>query len=96
MTKKSLTAEADDKMFFVHFGNEDWNLVLHMLFGIRMSVHSVMHEEIYMVTEAEFNAKHFCELESMFEDSGAAKYEFFDFAPRVFHLIRNFYNVSHE
>ena len=25
----------------IHFGNDSWNLVLHMLFGIRQSVHSV-------------------------------------------------------
>jgi hypothetical protein len=25
----------DDKMDFVHIGNYNWNLVLHMLFGIR-------------------------------------------------------------
>ena len=39
---------------FIHFGNDNWNLVLHMLFGIRQSVHSVMHDDVYRLTDAEF------------------------------------------
>jgi len=33
--KKILMPKPDEKMDFVHFGNHNWNLVLHMLFGIR-------------------------------------------------------------
>ena len=32
---------------FVHFGNDSWNLVLHMLFGIRQSVHSVRYDDVF-------------------------------------------------
>ena len=39
---------------FVHFGDDNWNLVLHMLFGIRQSVHSVMFDQVYQLTENEF------------------------------------------
>ena len=39
---------------FVHFGDDNWNLVLHMLFGIRQSVHSVMFDQVYELTENEF------------------------------------------
>jgi len=47
MRSVKLTKSTSKGRTFVHFGNEDWNLVLHMLFGIRQSVHSVMHEEVY-------------------------------------------------
>ncbi len=39
----------------VHFGNDSWNLVLHMLFGIRQSVHSVQHDEVFKLDTAEFS-----------------------------------------
>ena len=42
---------------FVHFGNDNWNLVLHMLFGIRKSVHSVLYDDVYELTDAEFKSK---------------------------------------
>ena len=41
----------------MHFGNDNWNLVLHMLFGIRKSVHSVMYDDVYELTDAEFKSK---------------------------------------
>lgn len=50
---------------FVHFGNDNWNLVLHMLFGIRQSVHSVMHEAVYQLNDREFAAKFRYELEAI-------------------------------
>lgn len=69
-----------------------------MLFGIRQSVHSVMHEEVYHLTDQEFQSKYRYELETIAakSKSKATAYEFYDFAPRMFHLIRNFYGISSE
>lgn len=50
---------------FIHFGNDNWNLVLHMLFGIRQSVHSVMYDDVYQLTDAEFKSKFRYELEAI-------------------------------
>ncbi len=81
---------------FVHFGNDNWNLVLHMLFGIRQSVHLVMHESVYQLTDREFSSKFRYELEAIpvKNKQRTISYEFFDFAPRMFHLIRHFYGID--
>ena len=84
---------------FIHFGNDNWNLVLHMLFGIRQSVHSVMYDDVYQLTDAEFQSKFRYELEAMENQKiwNLKKYEFYDFSPRMFNLIRKFYGInSHE
>lgn len=49
---------------FVHFGNDSWNLVLHMLFGIRQSVNSVRYDDVFQLTESEFKSKQRYELEA--------------------------------
>ena len=81
---------------FVHFGNDNWNLVLHMLFGIRQSVHSVMYDDVYQLTDAEFKSKQRYELEAVENQKiwNLRKYEFYDFCPRMFNLIRKFYGIS--
>ena len=81
---------------FIHFGNENWNLVLHMLFGIRQSVHSVMYDDVYELTDAEFKSKFRYELEAAGDQKiwNLKKYEFYDFSPRMFNLIRKFYGIN--
>lgn len=67
-----------------------------MLFGIRQSVHSVMHESVYQLTDREFTSKYRYELEAIpvKNKQRTISYEFFDFAPRMFHLIRQFYGID--
>lgn len=36
---------------FIHIGHDNWNLVLHMMLGIRQSVRNVMHEEAFELIE---------------------------------------------
>jgi hypothetical protein len=56
-----------------------------------------MHEEVYELTKNEFQSKFRYELEEIDNKKGKKiSYEFYDFAPKVFHLIRNFYGYSTE
>lgn len=95
---KDVKKQRSNENSFVTFANENWNLVLHMLFGIRQSCHSVMHEEVYELTETEFSGKFRYELDSIkTQKSGKhISYEFYDFAPKMFHLIRQFYGYDTE
>lgn len=47
----------DAKMDFVHIGNYNWNLVLHMLFGIRQSVVTAKNDDVYDLSESDFSDK---------------------------------------
>jgi hypothetical protein len=38
----------------IHMGHDNWNLVLHMMLGIRQSVRNVMHEEVFELIEQDF------------------------------------------
>jgi len=51
-----------------------------------MSVHSVLHEKVFRLTESDYAAKHRYELKAeLGSDSNKdVQYEFFDFCPRVF------------
>jgi 1-phosphatidylinositol-4-phosphate 5-kinase len=80
-------------MDYVHFGNHNWNLVLHMLFGIRQSVVSVKNDDVFQLTDKEFTCKLRYELESI-ENQKSAVYEFYDLCPKVFHLIRKFFGIN--
>ena len=44
----------NSEMDFVHIGNYNWNLVLHMLFGIRCSVNLALDENFYDLAEKDF------------------------------------------
>ena len=54
-------AKGKDKSF-IHIGHDNWNLVLHMMLGIRQSVRNVMHEEVFELLEADFQRKYCYEL----------------------------------
>ena len=44
-------------MDFVHIGNGNWNLVLHMLFGIRQSVITAIADDVFDLTDADIRDK---------------------------------------
>jgi hypothetical protein len=50
-------AQKNSEMDFVHIGNYNWNLVLHMLFGIRCSVNLALDENFYDLAEKDFADK---------------------------------------
>ena len=53
-----------------------------------------MNEEIYQLTEADCQAKYRYELETITTGNSKTHYEFYDFAPRAFALIRKIYNID--
>ena len=83
---------------FIHFGHENWNLILHMMLGIRHSVHNVMHDRFNDLTEDDFFHMFRYELVPKKTDSSAqsSAFEFYDFAPRVFDLIRKKYCITND
>lgn len=44
--KQTKSNKKKDKTF-IHFGNDNWNLVLQMLFGIRQSVVSCRYDDVF-------------------------------------------------
>lgn len=52
-------------MDFVHIGNYNWNLVLHMLFGIRQSVITAMNDDVFDLTDADYGDKRRYEVNGM-------------------------------
>ena len=65
MSKAKIKNKSKKDKTFVHFGNDNWNLVLHMLFGIRKSVYSVLYDDVYQLTDTEFQSKFRYELEAI-------------------------------
>lgn len=78
---------------FIHIGHDNWNLVLHMMLGIRQSVRNVMHEEVFELIDADFQRKYVYELVAK-KTLSMRLFTFLDFSPRVFHLIRTMFGIS--
>lgn len=84
----------------VHFGHEDWNMVLSMMIGIRMSVGCAKHEMTREITPVDFLVKEklsiIPQLANIF-DSEVSKHismtRFYDYAPMVFQRIRSAYGI---
>lgn len=47
---------------FISFGHDNWNLVLHMIFGVSKSVVNAMYEEAFNVRDDDFSRKYHYEL----------------------------------
>lgn len=101
---RTLSKKASNKAF-ISIGHDNWNLVLNMMLGIRHSVHNVKHEEVFELIEQDFDRKYSYELIAKKikglkggkpKNNKAGVYEFYDFSPRVFHRIRNMFNISPE
>lgn len=83
-------------MDFVHIGNHNWNLVLHMLFGIRQSVVIASRaEDVYKLQDEDFKEKIHYDLRGISRKKETL-FEFFDFCPKIFGLIRKFYHINSE
>ncbi len=78
---------------FIHIGHENWNLVLHMMLGARQSAMNVRHEEVFDLLDQDFERKYRYELIAK-KTKNMKLFEFYDFSPRVFHLIRSMYGIS--
>ena len=78
---------------FIHIGHDNWNLVLHMMLGIRQSVRNVMFEECFELLTEDFQRKYCYELVAK-KTKNMRLFEFYDFSPRVFHLIRTLYGIT--
>ena len=62
-------------------------------------MHSVRYDDVFQLTDAEFKSKLRYELEASDEKAkilnwNLKKYEFYDFSPRMFNLIRKFYGIN--
>jgi 1-phosphatidylinositol-4-phosphate 5-kinase len=78
---------------FIHIGHDNWNLVLHMMMGVRQSVNNVKNEEAFELVDQDFERKYCYELIAK-KTKNMRLFEFYDFSPRAFHLIRTMYGIT--
>lgn len=59
-------------------------------------MNSVRYDDVFQLTESEFKSKQRYELEAQEDQKiwNVRKYEFYDFSPRMFNLIRKFYGIN--
>jgi len=75
----------ESSKLYIGIGHDNWNLVLHMIFGVSKSVRQSKHEDAFEITEEDFTRKYPSELGQPTEKGKDSTYIFYDFAPRVFH-----------
>jgi len=87
----------------VHFGHENWNMVLSMMIGIRMSVGRVRHEITRELQPVDFMIKEkfsiIPRLANIFDSTVSRRVavtRFVDYAPLVFQRIRAGFGIRHE
>jgi hypothetical protein len=87
----------------VHFGHENWNMVLSMMIGIRMSVGRSRHEAAREIQPVDFQMKEkfsiLPRLANVFDTSvgkRVAMTRFYDYAPVVFQRIRTTFGIHHD
>jgi 1-phosphatidylinositol-4-phosphate 5-kinase len=87
----------------VHFGHENWNMVLSMMIGIRVSVGRVKHEVVRELQPVDFIMKEkfsiIPRLANIFDSAVSKRVavtRFVDYAPLVFERIRAGFGIQHE
>lgn len=102
-TKRRHRLLGPKKGLAVHFGHENWNMVLSMMIGIRMSVGRSKHEVARELQPVDFIMKEkfsiIPRLANIF-DSAASKHvtvtRFIDYAPLVFQKIRASFGINQD
>lgn len=82
----------------IHWGDEDWNLILNMMLGIQKSVKAtaVSLDAMKEVIDAEFTA---IETHNLIPGNTNRKlkiYKFRDYAPNIFERIRRMYGIQSQ
>lgn len=87
----------------VHFGHENWNMVLSMMIGIRMSVGRSKHEVHRELQPVDFFIKEklsiIPRLANVFDSAVSKRVavtRFIDYAPMVFQRIRSAFGIHHD
>jgi len=87
----------------VHFGHENWNMVLSMMIGIRMSVGRSKHEISRELQPVDFVMKEkfsvIPRLANVFDSAVSKRVtmtRFIDYAPLVFQRIRASFGIQHD
>jgi 1-phosphatidylinositol-4-phosphate 5-kinase len=87
------------KKSMVHWGDENWNLVLNMMLGIQKAVKvaEANFDPLTELTDADFSDKcHHKLLAGQLRQQGSKVCKFRDYAPSVFERIRRLYGVSKD
>ena len=92
-----------DSKGLIHFASHNFNLVVNMMLGIRQSVRKGMHNKQFKITAEDFTTKYVLHdkhdvstNDKMLYGKQKLKYEFFDFAPKIFAKIREFYDIDDD
>merc|ERR1719313_2532094 len=91
------------KGLVVHFGHENWNMVLSMMIGIRMSVGRIKHEMCRELTPVDFIMKEkfsiIPRMANIFDSEVSKRVtmtRFWDYSPMVFQKIRANFGINHD
>jgi 1-phosphatidylinositol-4-phosphate 5-kinase len=101
---KTRRRSPDRKGLAVHFGHENWNLVLSMMIGIRMSCGRSLHEIGRELQPVDFIIKEKFSIiprianvfEYAFSETDKLCARFVDYAPMVFQKIRTNFGIQHS
>jgi len=87
----------------VHFGHENWNMVLSMMVGIRLAVGRSKHEMARELQPCDFYMKEkfsiIPRMANIFDSSVSKRVtmtRFIDYAPMVFQRIRQSFGINHD
>lgn len=101
--RKRLRLLGPKKGLAVHFGHENWNMVLSMMIGIRMSVGRIKHEMSRELTPVDFIMKEkfsiIPRMANIFDSEISKRVtmtRFIDYAPMVFQRIRSSFGIHHD
>lgn len=101
--KKRLRLLGPKKGLAVHFGHENWNMVLSMMIGIRMSVGRIKHEMSRELTPVDFIMKEkfsiIPRMANIFDSEVSKRVtmtRFIDYAPMVFQRIRSSFGIHQD
>lgn len=93
---KGLVPKMMKKMSFVHWGDQNWNLVLNMMLGIQKAVRwaaaSFDKEQDLVNEDFDEEVKH----RLLKGHADATIYKFRDYAPAVFERLRRLYGINAE
>jgi len=102
-TRKMHRLMGPRKGLAVHFGHENWNMVVSMMIGIRMAVGRSKHEMQRELQPCDFYMKDkfsiVPRMANVFDNTVSRRVtmtRFVDYAPMVFQRIRNSFGIQHD
>lgn len=91
--RRATVANLQKKKQPVYFGHENWNLILNMMIGMRISVRSLQPIQVALVA-SDFKSKYVHDVITQRSSNQVYMYKFTDYAPQVFNEIRRHFGIT--